>query len=453
MRLAAPIYAFSLIGVTLADCGVEGGTIVVANPNYKILDELDDCSTIFGNIFVDPEFVFFISNGPRDITGTLIAHNNTILKFISLSNVTHLGGFSFASPQTTGRIYLPAMTRIDNLEWRNITWQHDEDYFEWHAKNLVAVSSLNVEATDLSGFYPDYASYDGSFSYDGLQQLETANNIRVVNNRRMDNVEFSGLGSISGSLIVGNNINNYRILQAGKINTGSRLISFPALKTVGSVVIYDEAKINTTSEGKIDLPTLGHVLGDFNVTNTEGFAEISVPALTDIDGGLYILDNNGLKSLDFPGLRRVKHIVLDGGDSHDGGFEKITFPVLEEVDTFHLNSPGYMLDCSSLDHIREIATEFSCSNSEGIYYANTSSPSNERSVTSRPIPTDKPSHTNEPGTTDFPDSRSNTGRVGATPTNQNPTDASGSTLATSSVLSLEAFFRIISSLLNGWALL
>ncbi|KAI8955129.1 hypothetical protein F4801DRAFT_529728 [Xylaria longipes] len=383
MRLATPIFALSLLGVTLADCGVEGGTIVVANPNYKILDELETCSTIFGDILVDPAFVYFILNGPLEITGTVIAHDNTILKYVSLPNVTHLGGFSFASPRITGRINLPVVTKINNLEWRNLTWKYDDDYLEWHAENLVAVSSLNVEATDLSGFFPDYESYDGSFYYDGLEQLETADNIRVVDNRRMDDVVFSGLKTVSGSLIVGNNVNSYR--PAGKRDiTDSRLISFPTLESAGSVVIFDDEPYSAPPEGKIDLPALGHVFGHFNVTNTDGFTELSVPALTDIDGGLYILGNKGLKTLAFPELRRVDHVFLDGVDSYDGGFNKITFPVLEEVGSFHVNSPAYVFDCSLLNHIREIASEFSCSNPEGTYNPDTPSSTSE-------VPTPSPS--------------------------------------------------------------
>ncbi|KAI0452881.1 hypothetical protein F5B21DRAFT_481447 [Xylaria acuta] len=472
MRLAAPIYALSLLGVAIADCGVEGGTIVVANPNYQILDELETCSTIFGDILVDPAFVYFILDGPLEITGTVIAHDNSILKFVSLSNVTHLGGFSFASPQITGRINFPEVTKIDHLEWRNITWKYDDDYLEWGAEKLVAVSSINVEATDLSGFFPDYESYDGSFYYGGLEQLATADNIRVVDNRRMDNVVFSGLKIISGSLIVGNNVNFYR--PAGKRDTDSRLISFPALESAGSVVIYDDEPYSVPQEGKIDFPALGHVFGDFNVTNTERITEISVPALTDIDGGLYILNGKGLNNLDFPELRRVNHVVLDGGDSYYGGFEKIAFPVLEEVGAFHVNSPAYVFDCSSLDHIREIASEFSCSNPEGTYNPDTpssttevptpspsssgSSPTtttDEPSITSEPIPTDQPSLTNGHATTGSPEPTSNpdaTEGAGATPTSENPADASESTPATSGASSLRSPFSIISMLLKHWVL-
>ncbi|TRX92242.1 hypothetical protein FHL15_006857 [Xylaria flabelliformis] len=276
-----------------------------------ILDELETCSTIFGDILIDPAFVYFILNGPIEITGTVIAHDSIILKYVQLPNVTHLGGFSFASPQITGRIDLPVVTKIDKLEWRDITWRYDDDYLEWHAENLVAVSSLNVERTDLSGFLPDYESYDGSFYYDGLQKLETADYIRVVDNRRMDNVVFSGLKTVTGPLIVGNNVNSHR--PTDERDKDSRLISFPALESAGSVVIYDDAPSSVPSEGKVDLPVLGHVFGNFNVTNTEGITEISAPALTDIDGGLLVRGNKGLKNIDFPELRRIDHIVLDMG--------------------------------------------------------------------------------------------------------------------------------------------
>ncbi|KAI0552653.1 hypothetical protein F4679DRAFT_533441 [Xylaria curta] len=355
MRIVTAIYALSLIGVTFGDCGVEGSTTVVANPNYQILDELEACSTISGDILIDPTFGYFILNGPLEITGTVIAHDNSILKYVSFPNVTHLGGFSFASPQITGRINFPVVTKIDNLEWRDITWRYD-DYFEWHAENLVAVSSLNVEATDLSGFSPDYESYDGSFYYDGLQQLETVDNIRVVNNRRMDNVVFSGLKTVNGSLIVGNNVNSYRL--ASERDTESRLISFPVLESAGSVVIYDDSPSSVPPEGKVDLPVLGHVFGDFNVTNTEGITEIFVPTLTDIDGGLLIRGSKGLKNIDFPELRRIDHVVLDVGFSLHGSFQKVNFPLLEEVRSFHVSA--YDFNCSSLVHIFKIATEFSC---------------------------------------------------------------------------------------------
>ncbi|KAJ8122866.1 hypothetical protein ONZ43_g1047 [Nemania bipapillata] len=497
MKLVSSIYALSLLRVIHADCGVDGGTIVVANPNYQILDELEACSTIFGDILIDPAFVYFILQGPQEITGTIIAHDNVILKSLGLPDVRKLGGFSFASPTISTPISFPEVIEIGNLEWRNITWQYEDDYFAWSADKFVAVSNLDVEGTYLSGFMPDYPSYDNSYYYyGGLVQLETADNVRVVDNLRMDKVVFQGLKTISGSLVVGSNFNFQN--SRGKRDESGLLVSLPALESVGNAVIYDDDNIYRDLEGgKIDLPVLGHVYGDLNVTNIGGIADVSVPALTDIDGGLYILGNRGLKTLNFPELHRVNHVIIDGGDSYYGGFEKISFPALEEVGVFHVNAPAYVFDCSSLDHIREIASEFSCSNSEGTYdpdapsstsevptptpsdpgASSTSEPSpsnepsltSEPSVTSGPVTTDEPSLTSNPATEDKPSVTSGpvttdqpgqtdtpapigsaesttktdaTGGTGPTPTTESPADASGSEPASSSASSLKSPFWI-----------
>ncbi|KAI1820461.1 hypothetical protein F4861DRAFT_542909 [Xylaria intraflava] len=371
MKLATPIYAFSLLRVTAADCGVEGGTTVVANPNYKIMDELEACSTISGDILIDPAYVYLILNGPQEITGTIIAHENRILKAFSLPDVRKLGGFSFASPTITTSISLSEVTEIGNLEWRNITWEYDFEYFEWAAPKLVAVSSLNVEDTYLSGFLRDYPTYDGSsFYYNGLEQLKTADTVRVLNNHRMNEVIFPALKTVSGPLVIGNNFNTRR--QRGKRDAKNMLISLPALESAGSVAVYDEKTAPPSQTGEIDLPVLSHVFGDLSITDARGVTEIHAPSLTDIDGDLYILRNRRLRTLDFPNLRRVNRIVLDAGDGYDGGFEKISFPALEEVGAFHINSVlGF--DCSSLGHIRQIAREFSCLTGDGAYDSGTSS--------------------------------------------------------------------------------
>ncbi|KAI1148338.1 hypothetical protein F4825DRAFT_104479 [Nemania diffusa] len=503
MKLVTLAYMLSLLGTALADCGVEGGTIVVANPNYQVLDDLDTCSTIFGDILIDPAFVYFILQGPQEITGTIIAHDNTILKSLGLIDVKKLGGLSFASPTISTHISFPEVTEIGNLEWRNITWQYEGDYFSWEAEKLVEVSNLDVEATYLSGFSPDYPTYDGSsFYYGGLVQLETADNIRVVGNQRMNEVLFQSLKTISGTLLVGSNINFLN--SRGKRDGNSPIVSMPALESIGNVVIYDDDDIFRASpEGIIDLPVLSHVYGDLNITNIGGVSGVSVPALTDIDGGLYILGNKGLKTLNFPELRRVNHIFIDGGDSYYGGFETISFPVLEEVGPFHVIAPAYNFDCSSLDLIRGIASEFSCSNSQGIYDPDTpsstsevstpslsdpaSSPTGEPSppngpsltsvlsITSEPVTTDEPSLTSglatndepsitsEPVETDQPsqtDSTAPTGLVesistlygdmGASPTNESPPDASGSAPASSDASSLKSPFRVVSWLIKCW---
>ncbi|KAI1430997.1 hypothetical protein GGR50DRAFT_698430 [Xylaria sp. CBS 124048] len=364
MRLTIAICALPLLGVTFADCGVRGGTTVVANPNYKVLDELEACSTIAGDIHIDPAFSYFILDGPQEITGTIVAHDNEVMKALWLPAVRKLGGLSLANPTIGTRVRLEEVTEIGKLEWKNITWLYDFDYFEWAAPKLVTVSTLNVEDTYLSGFLRDYPSYDGSgFYYYGLEQLKTAGSVRVVNNERMDEVVLPALQIINGRLIVGNNFDTRR--QTEKKDGNNLLISFPALESVGSVTIYDEEAAPLSQAGKIELPVLGRVFGDLNITDLRGVSEIQTPALTDINGGLYIIGNKQLKNLHFPRLRRVDHVVLDVGDEYYyGGFENISFPVLEEVGAFHVTSvPGF--DCSSLDHIRKRATEFSCSTSDG----------------------------------------------------------------------------------------
>ncbi|GAP84011.1 putative GPI-anchored cell wall organization protein Ecm33 [Rosellinia necatrix] len=464
MKLSISIYALSLLlGVSHADCGVDGGTIVVANPNYDLLDELEACSTIFGDILVDPAFVYLILEGPQEITGTVIAHDNEILKYVSLPDVRKLGGFSFVNPKITGRISFPEMTEIGNLEWRDITWMYEDDYLEWGAGKLVTISNLNVEGTDLSGFLRDYkSSLDDSFYYDGLEQLQNAGNVRVVGNRRMDSVVFPGLKTISGALIVGDNV---YFPEGGE---GRLRISLPVLESAGSVAIYDINVYRGPSGGEIDLPVLGHVFGDLNVTDIMGLTEISLPALTDIDAALRLTGNKVLKTVDFPELRRVSQVVLDGD------FEKISFPALEEVSSFRVVTPGNF-DCSSLGHIREIAGEFSCTGKNGS--DDPEGPPSSTSDVPAPSPSDtgsspttttkepsvtsggstavnQPGQTDDPATTSSPESTSGpdaTGGAGGIPTSENPTNPSETEPATSGASSMRRSpFGIIFTVFKRW---
>ncbi|KAF2964386.1 hypothetical protein GQX73_g9181 [Xylaria multiplex] len=368
MKLFTALSVLPLLGGVLADCGVEGGTITLANPDFDILTELEACETIYGNILVDPGYVYFIlDGGPLEITGTIIAHDNTILKYVRLQNATRIGGFSFANPEITGQVDFPEIAYIGNLEWINIVFGDDRgiDYFAWSAPKLVSVGSLNVEGTSLSGFKPDYPSYDGvSFYYGGLEQLQTAGNIRVVGNTRMDNVVFSGLKAVLGAIIVGDNLNYNGGF--GKRDERSLLVSFPALETAGSIAVYDKNVPTRLSEdGKVDFPILGHVFGDFSITDIKGLTEVSVPALTDVDGGIKITLNQALKEVDFPELRRVGHVELVA--EINLGFDKVSFPVLEEVGEFLVDSGANDFDCSTLEHIRAIATKFTCRNNGGYY--------------------------------------------------------------------------------------
>ncbi|KAI0529943.1 hypothetical protein GGR58DRAFT_525608 [Xylaria digitata] len=368
MKFFTALSVLPLLGGVLADCGVEGGTISLANPNFDILTELEACETVYGNILIDPGYVYFIlDGGPFEITGTVIAHDNTILKFVRLQNATKIGGFSFANPEITGQVDFPEIAYIGNLEWVNIVFRDDRgiDFFSWNAPKLVGVSSLNVQGTSLSGFQPDYPSYDGvSFYYGGLEQLQTADNIRVVGNTGMDNVVFTGLKTVSGAIIVGDNLNYNGGF--GKRDERALLVSFPALETAGSIAIYDkDALLRLSENGKVDFPILGHVLGDFSITDIKGLTEVFVPALTDVDGGIKITLNQALKEVDFPELRRVGHVEIVA--EINLGFDKVSFPVLEEVGEFLVDSGANDFDCSSLEHIRAIATKFTCRNNKGYY--------------------------------------------------------------------------------------
>ncbi|KAI0503241.1 hypothetical protein F5B22DRAFT_558795 [Xylaria bambusicola] len=414
MKVLTVFSVLPLLGGVLADCGVEGGTITIANPDFDILTELEACETIYGNILVDPAYVYFIlDGGPFEITGTVIAHDNEILKAVRLQNATRIGGFSFASPAITGRVDFPEMEYIGNLEWINIVFRTDQgiDWYEWNALKLVGIGSLNVEGTSISGFKPDYPSYDGvSFYYGGLEQLQTADNIRVVGNTRMDDVVFTGLKTVSGAIIIGDNLNYDGGF--GKRDGRALLVSFPALETAGSIAIYDkDVPLRLSDSGKVDFPILNHVFGDFGITDIKGLTEVSVPALTDVDGGIKITLNEALKEVDFPELRRVGRVEIVA--EINLGFDKVSFPVLEEVGEFLVDSGANNFDCSSLEHIRAIATKFSCRNEKGDYNpgvpATTGTPTlSSSSVASSPSETTtldtnpKPTLTGDATTTSVP---------------------------------------------------
>ncbi|KAI1358394.1 hypothetical protein F5Y08DRAFT_116840 [Xylaria arbuscula] len=409
LKLLTFLYTLPLLRGSLADCGVDGGTTILANPNFAILDELEACTTIFGDILVDPEL-----EGPQEITGTIIAHDNAILKAVSLPDVKKLGGFSFVNPQIDGNVNFPEVTEIGNLEWKDIFFPYQFSTFSWSASKLIKVSSLDVESTYLSGFVPDDDPSVDWPTYSSLEQLEMADNIRIVDNKRMNEIVLPGLKTVSGSLIVGNNVDDLH--PGGKRDGDNYLVSFTTLESTGNLVVYDDSPYRGALEGKIDLPVLNHVFGDLNFTDIERVTEISLPALTDVDGGLYVLNNGGLSNLEFPELRRVDHVVID--DQHaDVAFETISFPVLEEIGSFHVYSSYYDFDCASLDHIGKIASDFSCSTPSNSH--NSDAPS---SSTETPTPSPFPTSSESLPTTE------NSDTVATTATSQ--TDQTGAPAAT-----------------------
>ncbi|KAI1267739.1 hypothetical protein F5Y18DRAFT_378708 [Xylariaceae sp. FL1019] len=355
MKLAWPFAIFSLLDIAFADCGVDGGTITIANPDYTILDELETCETIYGDILIDPAYVYVgLIGGPFEITGTIIAHNNVILKSVFLQNATRLGGFSFLDPEIDGNVNFPEMRLIGDMEWRLIRAD-----FSWSAPKLTAIGNLNIHGTLLSGFTADSDYEAVHYGFAGLDVLQTADNVRLVDNVRMDVVVLNGLKTVTNALIVGDNKNYYQgEIEWDPWDPKPLLVSFPSLESAGSVAVYDiSVDKRQFDNGKIDFPSLGHVTGNFEITDIKGLTELSVPVLTDIDGGLKITSNTALTNIEFPLLRNVDHIEVVADTRV--GFDTVSFPAVEKVGSFYLNSANNF-DCSSLDSIRAIASNFTC---------------------------------------------------------------------------------------------
>ncbi|KAI0158093.1 hypothetical protein GGR57DRAFT_459006 [Xylariaceae sp. FL1272] len=402
MKLACPLTILSLLGIALADCGVDGETITIANPDYAILDELEACHTIYGDILIDPAYVYFIlDGGPFEITGTIIAHNNVILKAVRLQNATRLGGFSFLDPDIDGNVDFPEMGFIGDMEWRLTRAD-----FSWNAPKLTAIGNLNIHQTLLSGFTAGQEDYDALYyGFAGLDALQTAESVRLVDNVRMDEVILSGLKTVTNALIVADNNNYYQgDIPWNPWEPKPLLVSFPALESAGSVAVYDLAVDSREFDnGKVDFPNLGYVAGNFEITDIKGLTELSVPVLTDIDGGLKVTLNEALKHIEFPQLKNVDHIEVVADTRV--GFDTVSFPALEKVGSFYLNSANEF-DCSSLDSIRAIASDFTCitnndsDNSETLPPATQAPTSSQRSPeassTGEPLPRSSTSLSHSP---------------------------------------------------------
>ncbi|KAI1815447.1 hypothetical protein GGS20DRAFT_597051 [Poronia punctata] len=245
MKLSPSIFALSILGKALADCGKEGETITIDNDGgFDKLKELEQCDIIKGDIIIDPKFVYFILDGPTEIQGKITAHNNEILKFVAAANVTKIGGYSLADPAISSQTSFPELVEIGNLEWTGIQQIELYGLFAWKAPHVSHISNFSVTATELSGFTADYPTLDeGEFYYDGFPALESADKIEIKSNWLMPAVVFEALKTI-GRLTISNNKRLEKIefpllTKAGEIFIADNVteINFPVLEQVESFTV------------------------------------------------------------------------------------------------------------------------------------------------------------------------------------------------------------------------
>ncbi|KAI1811943.1 hypothetical protein GGS20DRAFT_560347 [Poronia punctata] len=349
MKWAAPTLVLSFAGGALAQCGVDGETIEVNYDSPTILEDINPCDIIYGDLHVAPGWVYFDLPHPVEFTGTIILDRNEILKWFNVDSAEKMGGLRILSPPWIGQMNLPKLTEIGLLEWRNITWADQDDGFSWLANELVHISNLVVEETFLSGFTKVISPYGWEW-YNGLEALQTADEIRVVNNPRMGHILFPSLKSVSGTLNLGN-------------NRGHPAMSFPALESVGAVDIFDKDITRGIHSGVLDFPVLTHVSGDFKFTGLYGTKSIVAPGLTDVEGGVYITGNKFLEEVDLSNLKSTSEIVVEGtpgGDPNARGISHLNFPSLERVDKFRISLDSYGFTCNQVEWIKDIANDYYC---------------------------------------------------------------------------------------------
>ncbi|TVY29444.1 Protein ecm33 [Lachnellula hyalina] len=313
-------------------------------------DALGSCNNITGLITVQSDTLTSLTlSGIQRLDGSLAISSCAALTEISAPQLQWINdNFTLSSlPQLTN-LSLPALETVQMA-------------ISWISIPQLTSPSLKTEGVDEYGNPGTNIYGDLTISDTGIKTLDFFNfgsfsrveDVSVTGNKDMKIVNLSSL--VTSSLLeFADNGESFQILLP-KLTTAEGL-------SLQDVMQFDISSLTTLSATlqlennsfqAFEMDQLNAIGGDVIVRGNQMMNKFSLPALTEIGGGIYsgdfvIANNSALTALD--GLGKLA--AVDGSTNLSGNLYKVSLPAMDDMsDGFHLLTTVLEFNCSSFDRI------------------------------------------------------------------------------------------------------
>ncbi|KAL1618736.1 protoplasts-secreted [Neofusicoccum ribis] len=298
------------------------------------------CTTFTGDITVSPSATGTISlGGVQTLNGNLLVESSPDLSAFSAGDLESVDGY----------VYLTDLDSLDTLELPKLTSIGDQ----LRMVNLPALSQAQLEST-LDNCPLVTISGTGLQTLDGLDPSGVTNGFNITSNE-----------NLTGNLTM--SVKSTRATTQGKItvmyNAPGLSVSLPNLETAQNI---DMANLSAVS-----LPQLTDCYELVLLGNA--FQSFSAPKLTSVGNsttfGILLNDNQGLVDVEFPELVRTGGLTVQNNSRLDtltmdklqmtndavvleGAFSNVSFPDLQNVMKFQLQTTSDEFDCSPFERYK-----------------------------------------------------------------------------------------------------
>ncbi|KAF2652806.1 hypothetical protein K491DRAFT_29943 [Lophiostoma macrostomum CBS 122681] len=250
--------------ITFAACDTES-TTTLANSN--VITALTSCATFSGSVALATDISGHIAlDGVQEITGDVYISNASELVSLTGDSLSTIGGdLTLDGVQKLSTLDFPRLTSVGNVTWSSLP-------------NLQSVGldqGLSADEVDIQNTQ--------------LQQLNItkAAKITIVNNPFAANIS-----------IAVNNVTNDLVISANN----------PAM-TVDLPNLYWANNITLTNVSDVSMPLLNTIGNNFNIYGST-IGVLKIPNLNVVWGGLSLISNYQLTSIQIPSLVQVGTLVI-----------------------------------------------------------------------------------------------------------------------------------------------
>lgn len=290
------------------------------------------CRTL-GGLEISPDLSGDITiDGPERVTGDFIVNNATdITSLRSDSLATVEGKFQLFGLRDLRTVNFPELTSINEIDWTHLNSISELTLGQSGVTEVKSVTISDTELRNLDDF-----------------NVASAETIRINNNRRLTSYDTQ-LANVSGKLEFQSNGQDFNITLANLVWANSldirnvQSILMPSLEHVNESLYFEACGFESFSA-----PNLTEVEKDVSLVDNKELTNVSFPLLERIGGGITIVNNTELETIDgFPELEEVGGAVRFGGN-----FTEVDFPSLQDVvGTFTIRSTSEDLEdsCSTFE--------------------------------------------------------------------------------------------------------
>lgn len=267
-----------------------------------------DCSVISGSVHISDFDVETLYLGHiSEIKGDLTIRNSSALIRLDAPNLGLVGGkLELNTLNSLTSLSFPKLETVETLKWQVLPILT----FVNLDKGIKNINSVIMSDTSLTGF--------GGFN------VETLKILNINNNRFLERIE-STVAEVTENLLIAANANNLKVSLPNLAWTKHMTVKdIESLDLESLQVVEKSADFSHNKFKKLNLPNLkstGHTLSILKNKNLE---EVSFDKLSEVGGGLMIIDNEKLKTLDFfPSLKSVGGAIEFHGDIVSNHFDTL----------------------------------------------------------------------------------------------------------------------------------